>query len=894
MAESKKIKNTDIIENDLFGNAKKSANELKIVLGGLNDTLIETAKAQAKILQGSKNPTNSKDLNDLNKILTEAQKTRIALIAVKKQEQQLEREMLATAKAKAQADKQAVKDTQVTTSAYDALRKKYNDLSRAQIELSVRGREGGKVFKGIQDEALKLRAALDKAEQGAGRFQRNVGNYASGFNGLNNSVNQLTRELPAFAVSMNTGFLAISNNLPMFFDQLEKINKENSTLLKQGKPIESVFKQLGSAVFSFGSLLSIGVTLLTVFGGKIVETIASLFTQKNSLDNNIDALNSYNQAIKEAKQFQSDLQKQIDATTLSVLNQSKTLSDAETGALKALEDQLDNEKKAFEMRNEQIGKYITDLLINGDKEAKIKTTNSEKVISIENEKNGQIVRINKETGKIVGQYSAFYNKTSFSITEEFAKKRVDQIIKEYKITQNLIKNNYDAKIKDEIEKENERVRNEREKAAKKIKEVIDLNDRIIRQNIENETDTKERAINLTKDLERIAIKEVEAIKATYKQKQLLILAIQQDTYNKLIEIDDKYAQIEIDKINAKYEKILAEQDKNIAAIQKISLDNKDYNLFLLEEQYAEEKKLGDKANKQKLDDLQKQILEEKKLLIQKRADIEKEGKNITEQEAIQNKADIDKKKLRTEKQAENDLKVTKKYNEEITRLLLIEIDKRSEKEQDAFNRDLKKRAETIDIQRKLAEDGIENQLAFEEAQRDKTELKKREAEEKAQKEKEITQLVDAYFNALNARLQTKGTNPSTAAALALSDVLLAKGISKGIAQVAKDGNEDVQPLNGVGGQIGVDDIPFMLTRNEAVVTREANMKHKGVVKSLNDGTFEQKFQNKDNEKMITLLEEIKNKPIQQVNVEGITAIIESVYSNNRTDIIKHVIKPKRI
>lgn len=894
MAESKKIKNTDIIENDLFGNAKKSANELKIVLGGLNDTLIETAKAQAKILQGSKNPTNSKDLNDLNKILTEAQKTRIALIAVKKQEQQLEREMLATAKAKAQADKQAVKDTQVTTSAYDALRKKYNDLSRAQIELSVRGREGGKVFKGIQDEALKLRAALDKAEQGAGRFQRNVGNYASGFNGLNNSVNQLTRELPAFAVSMNTGFLAISNNLPMFFDQLEKINKENSTLLKQGKPIESVFKQLGSAVFSFGSLLSIGVTLLTVFGGKIVETIASLFTQKNSLDNNIDALNSYNQAIKEAKQFQSDLQKQIDATTLSVLNQSKTLSDAETGALKALEDQLDNEKKAFEMRNEQIGKYITDLLINGDKEAKIKTTNSEKVISIENEKNGQIVRINKETGKIVGQYSAFYNKTSFSITEEFAKKRVDQIIKEYKITQNLIKNNYDAKIKDEIEKENERVRNEREKAAKKIKEVIDLNDRIIRQNIENETDTKERAINLTKDLERIAIKEVEAIKATYKQKQLLILAIQQDTYNKLIEIDDKYAQIEIDKINAKYEKILAEQDKNIAAIQKISLDNKDYNLFLLEEQYAEEKKLGDKANKQKLDDLQKQILEEKKLLIQKRADIEKEGKNITEQEAIQNKADIDKKKLRTEKQAENDLKVTKKYNEEITRLLLIEIDKRSEKEQDAFNRDLKKRAETIDIQRKLAEDGIENQLAFEEAQRDKTELKKREAEEKAQKEKEITQLVDAYFNALNARLQTKGTNPSTAAALALSDVLLAKGISKGIAQVAKDGNEDVQPLTGVGGQIGVDDIPFMLTRNEAVVTREANMKHKGVVKSLNDGTFEQKFQNKDNEKMITLLEEIKNKPIQQVNVEGITAIIESVYSNNRTDIIKHVIKPKRI
>jgi hypothetical protein len=72
------------------------------------------------------------------------------------------------------------------------------------------------------------------------------------------------------------------------------------------------------------------------------------------------------------------------------------------------------------------------------------------------------------------------------------------------------------------------------------------------------------------------------------------------------------------------------------------------------------------------------------------------------------------------------------------------------------------------------------------------------------------------------------------------------------------------------------------------------MKHKGVVKSLNDGTFEQKFQNKDNEKMITLLEEIKNKPIQQVDVDSLGNLIETIYINGRKDVTKYINKPNRI
>jgi hypothetical protein len=57
-------------------------------------------------------------------------------------------------------------------------------------------------------KAKELGAQLQAIDASVGKYGRNVGNYASGWNGLANSVNQLTREAPAFANSLNTGFMA--------------------------------------------------------------------------------------------------------------------------------------------------------------------------------------------------------------------------------------------------------------------------------------------------------------------------------------------------------------------------------------------------------------------------------------------------------------------------------------------------------------------------------------------------------------------------------------------------------------------------------------------------------------------------------------------------------------
>ncbi|MFS6701115.1 hypothetical protein, partial [Staphylococcus aureus] len=119
-------------------------------------------------------------------------------------------------------------------------------------------------YSSLQTRIQNYDKVLKAVDATTGKFSRNVGNYAGNFNPLSNSINQLGREMPAFANSMQTGFMAISNNLPIFFDAMGNVIAQNKELQAQGLPTKSVLSQLASSLFSFQTLLSVGVTLLTV------------------------------------------------------------------------------------------------------------------------------------------------------------------------------------------------------------------------------------------------------------------------------------------------------------------------------------------------------------------------------------------------------------------------------------------------------------------------------------------------------------------------------------------------------------------------------------------------------------------------------------------------------
>ena len=73
------------------------------------------------------------------------------------------------------------------------------------------------------------------------------------FNGLHNSIQQMAREMPSLAMGPQMFFLAISNNLPIFTDELARARKEYDELQKSGKKgmeIRRVEIQVADAAFA--------------------------------------------------------------------------------------------------------------------------------------------------------------------------------------------------------------------------------------------------------------------------------------------------------------------------------------------------------------------------------------------------------------------------------------------------------------------------------------------------------------------------------------------------------------------------------------------------------------------------------------------------------------------
>lgn len=172
-----------------------------------------------------------------------------------------------------------------------ALVREYYNAAASQIKFGDASEVTKEKLDALRTAAKAGQDQLQKIEQGAGRFQRNVGNYASGFNPLNNSIVQLTREFPAFANGIQTGLLAMSNNWAALDDAIKQAIARNAELVAKGQPTVSVFKQVAGAIFSWQTALQVGITALTIYGPKIYEAIKGTDKATESQKKYAEALN---------------------------------------------------------------------------------------------------------------------------------------------------------------------------------------------------------------------------------------------------------------------------------------------------------------------------------------------------------------------------------------------------------------------------------------------------------------------------------------------------------------------------------------------------------------------------------------------------------------------------
>lgn len=175
--------------------------------------------------------------------------------------------------------------------------KLYNASENSMARLSQELSRMRIAYRAMTDEAKsspfgqELLATIEQADAKIksldatiGNHQRNIGNYAKGYNGLNMSIQQIVRELPAATMGLNMFFLAISNNLPILTDEIKRVKAANEELKKSGQTGVPVWKQLVSSLFSWQSAMMIGITVMSMYGGEIIEWVKSIFKGKDVLD----------------------------------------------------------------------------------------------------------------------------------------------------------------------------------------------------------------------------------------------------------------------------------------------------------------------------------------------------------------------------------------------------------------------------------------------------------------------------------------------------------------------------------------------------------------------------------------------------------------------------------
>lgn len=180
-----------------------------------------------------------------------------------------------TAKYQAQLNQSAEGSYNKLAAQYALNKIKLNAMSAAERDAADKG-------KALEQETAKIYQQMIKLQEATGNHRLSVGNYAKSWDGLGISVQQVVRELPAAAVSLNTFFLGISNNVPIVIDEIKKVIAQNKQLRAEGKPTTSVIRQVAGALFGWQTALVILLYALSAHGKEIIDWIGKLFKAKNA------------------------------------------------------------------------------------------------------------------------------------------------------------------------------------------------------------------------------------------------------------------------------------------------------------------------------------------------------------------------------------------------------------------------------------------------------------------------------------------------------------------------------------------------------------------------------------------------------------------------------------
>jgi hypothetical protein len=849
---AKKILSSDIIEQNIFKNTIKSADELIIKLTALNTEFKTVAETTKEVIKSSKFDS-VKSLNDFTKATEQATKLQKAQLQVqnelnkalglkakielqieKSETERTRRTILQTKEQErqAKATEREIKAQSMLESRYarvnswlNKLRAEYRDLAiKKELGLSLTEKEELR-YSTLEKRIQTYDKALKGVDASMGIHNRNVGNYKSAFDGLGFSVTQLAREMPAFANSLQTGFMAISNNLPMLFDELQKIKKANVELQATGQPTTSVFKQLAGAVFSFQTLLSVGVTLLTIYGAKIIDWVSNALNPANK---ELEELNKKQKRIAEEQKAQAEFvgkESSMYVGLLYALKQTNKGSKERAELIKTINDQygttlknLQDETKFQNQLNTSIEKYIE---YQKNKFTLNKNEERRQIILEKQYENDIKIREKREE---IEKREAEARSKRFGTESFYAKQRLEKAENELTVLEDNARY-YDRRL---------------EVLAKTDLKLNGLN-----KTFDKQKDIQDKGVSSQKELNLYTSRYLEILAKIQQYRNQVRETELQDQLNKEIQKQkDSISQIGVPE-NSKIESILQQQlDFKLEAL------NKEFkaNQKVREEEYKEEKKKLEqkrdtykvgteeyKKYQESINDLEKDYKKENEFLTEQNAD----NKLKIEQDYKKEKQSIDKelfetweeyqtRQLETQKNnAEKQLQQQKDTFQKLDQLAKFSADyfiAQSERKISAIDKQIDALNKQNDYMKDLAASGnITAQQSL--AQNNKLIQDANKEKQKELKKQEKIKLAMTVFDSYNANLQSKELGGQNALVKTIKDVSLLQAFINSL-PAFMEGTEDTglngKGLDGKGGFLSV------LHPNERVVPKQLNEKMKGM------------------------------------------------------------------
>jgi hypothetical protein len=473
-----------------------------------------------------------------------------------------------------------------------SLRKQLSLLNAEYDRLSTSDRKAA-IGTDLQKQIQSLNTEISAAEQATGRYQRNVGNYASSWDYLGMSVQQVARELPSLAIGWNTFFLAISNNLPMLADELKKASAEykafkaavaagNNDVAK----VAPVWKQLISSIFSWQTALVVGITVLSMYGKDIIEWTKNLFGLNNAID-----------SVTKTQKILNSLHSDSAKSSAEEVAQAKILYKITQDATRTINERTAAAKKLQELYPDYFGNLRTEIILIGN----AKNAYDDLYKSLEDVASAKIIsnQISENENKMVDAINR-RNEAQAKLVE------LNKELEKQQKSNDMWNSNAPAiaALTDQIGLYTKKLNN----ANEQIKALNESNDKLI--GAYKITSTPETDI-LFKDLSAID---------TYKEtlsnldKQLSMFIIDQEEYNRRVN-------------EAKGELIAAADAANIggSALEKMRDEYVAFNKASIGKEQTEKQKKEAEKQKQVQERINNELLELKRRNEQSRIDLMEEG-----------------------------------------------------------------------------------------------------------------------------------------------------------------------------------------------------------------------------------------------------------------------------